>query len=45
MTHGVYMLSHTLKGAMMFVWAAKHMYGRAHKVRVGRQDGLWYVGI
>ena len=45
MTHGIYMTSNTLKGAMLLVWAAKHMLGRAHKVRVGKQDGLWYVAL
>lgn len=45
MTHGIYMVHNTLKGAMLYVWAAKVKCGRDHKVRVGRQDGLWYVAI
>jgi hypothetical protein len=45
MTIGIYLTSSRLKGAMRLVYTIKQTIGRHHKVRVGRQDGFWYVGI
>ncbi|WYN04981.1 hypothetical protein ISREJYDI_CDS0016 [Pseudomonas phage UNO-G1W1] len=45
MSHGIYLNTESLKETMRLVYAVKQMLGRDHKVRVGRQDGRWYVAI
>ncbi|ATW58305.1 hypothetical protein CNR37_00098 [Pseudomonas phage ventosus] len=45
MNHGVYMFLETSSLAFVMVAALQDKLGQTKKFRVGRADGVWYVGI